>query len=70
MTFSDAKGFFKFGDWEDRSTTEVAERAWGQVTVEGSYEEDEARWRPSMQPGEMLLSICRHIDLFWHEGEV
>ena len=39
------------------------------VLVAGKSEE-EPRWSSRMHPGQVLPDICRHIDLFWHEGGV
>ena len=67
LTFAEARGFFDFDGWEDRPAAEVEENIWGRVTVEGTYEEQEPRWSLTMEPKQVLPSICRHIDLFWNE---
>ncbi len=67
LTFAEARDFFDFDGWEDRPAAEVEENIWGRVTVEGTYEEQEPRWSLTMEPKQVLPSICRHIDLFWHE---
>ena len=66
LRFEDAKEFFKFDAWEDQNAAEVEMSAWGRVTIEGPSEEQSGR-TPRMAPGQILASICRHIDLFWHE---
>ena len=67
LTFAEAKDFFDFDNWEDRVAAESGEKIWGRVTVEGTYEEQEPPWSLTMEPKQVLPSICRHIDLFWHE---
>ena len=69
LTFEDAKAFFKFDVWEDQNTAAVEESAWGRVTI-GGPSKDESGWTPRTAPGQMIASICRHIDLFWQDQRV
>lgn len=66
LTFEDAKAFFQFDAWEDQNTAEVEKGGWGRVTIDGPSEE-ELPGASMTAPGQMLASICRYIDLFWHE---
>ena len=69
LTFEDAKEFFKFDVWEDQNAPKAEESGWGRVTIEGPSEQ-ESGWTPTMAPGQMLASICQHIDLFWQDQRV